>query len=245
VPHTLDFEEVLSRCGVGPGTLGPDERDALDRDGWVLLPGVIEARALERMRADFDAAAPAKSDAETGTRHPDVLASAARTFASLWTGERVLAAVQHVLGRPFRVGQLSGREPQRGCGRQGLHADWVTRAEGEPYRVVTVFWMLDAFESDNGATRLVPGTHRFPKGVPRSLADPARRHPDERTVTASAGTALVFNGHLWHSGTENRSGARRRSIQASFVARGELGMYGRPVEASAELEPVARWLLGV
>lgn len=240
----LDFVSVLCRCGVGPTTLEAAEVEALDREGWLLLANAVEPAGLERMRAAFDESAATTDAKESGTRHPDVLASAAATFAPLWTGARVLAAVEHVLQRPFRLAQLAGREPRKGFGRQGLHADWMPRAGDEPWRVVTVFWMLDAFERDNGATRLVPGTHRLPKGVPKSLADPARRHPDERIVEAPAGTALVFNGHLWHSGTENRSGARRRSIQASFVARGELGVYGPPIAAPAELDAVARWLLG-
>ena len=242
--ETLELEDVLRRCGVESATLTRAERETLDRDGWLLLDDAIEPRALEPLRAAFDSAAAGK-DAETGTRHPDVLSSAAATFAPLWTGARVLAAVHHVLQRPFQIAQLAGREPLEGFGRQGLHADWMPRAEGEPFRVVTVFWMLDAFASDNGATRIVPGTHRFARGVPKTLVDPARRHPEERVVTGPARAALVFNGHLWHSGTENRSGARRRSIQAVFVGRGETGMYSRHVEAPPGIDSTARWLLGV
>ena len=30
---------------------------------------------------------------------------------------------------------------------------------------------------------------------------------------------LVINGHIWHGGTENTSGARRRALLVSYVAR--------------------------
>src|SRR5262245_29663074 len=95
--ETLEFEVVLRRCGVGPTTLAPGERESLDRDGWCLLWDALEPGALARVRSAFDAAGAGNDAKETGTRHPDVLASAAATFAPLWTGARVLAAVEHVL----------------------------------------------------------------------------------------------------------------------------------------------------
>ena len=50
----------------------------------------------------------------------------------------------------------------------------------------------------------------------RSLANPASFHPDQIVVTAPAGSVLVFNGHLWHAGTCNRSNGHRRVLQCSF-----------------------------
>ena len=83
--------------------------------------------------------------------------------------------------------------------------------------MATALWLLDDFTADNGATRVVPGSHR--KGaVPKSFADPERHHPDETIVIACAGSVLVINGHLWHSGTRNRARGPRRVVQCVFVA---------------------------
>ena len=58
--------------------------------------------------------------------------------------------------------------------------------------VLNVAWMLDDFTPDNGATRVIPGSHRC-----RDFADA----PAEELgvpVCAPAGTAMVFEGRLWH-----------------------------------------------
>jgi ectoine hydroxylase-related dioxygenase (phytanoyl-CoA dioxygenase family) len=78
--------------------------------------------------------------------------------------------------------------------------------------------MIDAFTAENGGTRVVPGTHRFRHPPPISLAQPLAHHPDERLVTGAAGSVLILNGHLWHSGRRNDSSAGRRAAQLVVVA---------------------------
>ena len=61
------------------------------------------------------------------------------------------------------------------------------------YQVCNSIWLLDDFTASNGATRVVPGSHRA-RTVPRlALADPAAEHPDQVLVTGPAGTVVVFN----------------------------------------------------
>ncbi len=95
----------------------------------------------------------------------------------------VFAAAEHILRRPFHVRDLHGRNPLPGFGQQGLHVDWVPRDAGDPYLVVTAIWMIDAFTVENGATRVVPGSHRLLHSPPADYAQPLARHPGERVVT--------------------------------------------------------------
>ena len=242
-----EFEGALRQCGVTDAALTPTERDALDRVGYVVLPGVMAPDWLAALRAAFEKAmTPARPSAgkkETGTRHTDGLVGQDPAFDGIFTQPSVLAAVHHVLGCPFRVAQSHGRDPLPGYGQQGLHADWMARAASEPFRIVTTIWLLDDFEADNGATRVVPGTHRLLRPPPKALAAPANRHPDQTVVVAPAGSVLVFNGHLWHSGTRNESNRSRRVVQCSFVAREEARFQSRH-EALERLSPAARYLLG-
>jgi ectoine hydroxylase-related dioxygenase (phytanoyl-CoA dioxygenase family) len=92
---------------------------------------------------------------------------------------------------PYRAG-VHGRNPLPGFGQQGLHADWRPRQPGEPYAVLTLIWMLDDFTQDNGATRVVPGSHKSPRAIDKKLAQPLARHPRELVVTGAAGDMLVF-----------------------------------------------------
>jgi ectoine hydroxylase-related dioxygenase (phytanoyl-CoA dioxygenase family) len=138
---------------------------------------------------------------------------------------------------------MNGREPLPGYGAQGLHADWTVRTRGEPFRIVTTISLLDDFTADNGATRLVPGTHQLLTQPPKSLADPANRHPQQKIIVARAGSVLVFNGHLWHSGTRNETSLRRRVLQCSFVGRNELRFGRIEVNTPERLSQTARYML--
>jgi ectoine hydroxylase-related dioxygenase (phytanoyl-CoA dioxygenase family) len=155
---------------------------------------------------------------QTGTRHVANLASTDPVFDGVYTSPGVLAAVHQILKRPFRVYQLAGRDPLPGYGQQGLHIDWLQRSGSEPFSLVTTIWLLDDYTTKNGATRLVPGSHLVPGPLPKSMQDPANRHPKQKVITASAGSVLVFNGHLYHSGTRNESNQPRRVLQCQFLA---------------------------
>ena len=77
------------------------------------------------------------------------------------------------------------------------------------------------------------------------FADPASRHPDERIIAAKAGSVLVFNGHLWHSGTTNKSSRSRRVVQCLFVGRDEVRFSRIKVDSPERLSSAARHILGV
>ena len=236
-------DDALAILGVTAETLTEARRRDLDeRELSDVLPGAFAERELDRLRSAFDRACEAEGIPPRGTRHPKRLIETDPAFARFLIDPRVLAAVVQVLGRPFRAGAV-GRDPLPGFGQQGLHADWPETGSSSLYHVVTAIGMLDAFTPENGATRLVPGSHRLRRPPPKSFADPSSRHPDQVVVTAPAGSVLVFNGHLWHGGTRNTSGDHRRAVQVSFQAR-DLSLAVDPGPPPDGLSPAARVLLG-
>ena len=241
------FDQTLAQLGVGETTLSAAEGESLDQNGYVVLDGILDPVHLAHVRTAFEAAMgpgrAAGSGRQSGTRHVDGLPWTDAAFDVVYTHARVLSAVAHVLRRAFRVFQASGRDPLPGFGQQGLHTDWMPRAPSEPFRVVTVLWLLDDFTPENGATRLVPASHRLPRPLPKSMQAPGNHHPEERLVIAPAGASLVFNGHLWHSGTRNRSQGPRRVIQCQFVARDSVPP-ADPLDPPQRLSPAARAILG-
>jgi ectoine hydroxylase-related dioxygenase (phytanoyl-CoA dioxygenase family) len=190
--------------------LAQGQAEALDRHGYFVLPGALDATWVARLRRAFDEA-PAQKD---GTQHVALGPDTPHHEAWLALKEHpvVLAAAGHVLPS-FRVRDLHGRNPLPGYGEQGLHADWMPRQDALEHFVVTAIWMIDDFTGGNGATRLVPGTHRIARPIPKSLAQPGARHPDEVLITGAAGSVLVMNGHTWHSGRKNASRGPRRAGQ--------------------------------
>ncbi len=241
-----DFETVLRALGVTESTLTPAQRKSLDEEGYFVAPGLIPPDELQQFRATFEDQSRKQSsnlqNAASGTRHLNGLAGG-RLFQRIYTHPKLLAAVWQVLKRPFRLGELQGRDPLPGYGQQGLHADWRPRQPGEPFRVVNSLWLLDEFTAENGATRVVPGTHLLPHAPGKHAGDPSSRHPEEVIITAAAGAALIFNGHLWHSGRQNRSQGPRRVLQCSWIDRFQPS-FSEPIENLDHLSPEARIILG-
>ena len=143
-----------------------------------------------------------------------------------------LLAARYLLGA-FKVHGANLREPSPGRGAQNLHTDCGRRFPGD-WQVFNALILFDDMTPDNGATRVVPGSHHWPllpgqgKPIPEGLsAEEAVRlpldyqapYPGERIVTAQAGAIVAINSVLWHGGTRNVSGARRRQLHLSFTRR--------------------------
>ena len=210
-------EELLRALGVDDDTLDAEERRFLDENGFLCLRDLISpglaAELVDRVASHFaDRGGP---PALHGTLHADGLLTERPSFA-IWSHPRVLAAVAQVLGPDFRAVDLAYRAPTPGYGEQTLHIDWSGVPVGQKAPVCTVIFPLVDFDDRNGATRVVPGSHRCGKKPKHS--SPAEVHPGETRLLGPAGSAFVLNGLIWHSGTRNEGGAPRHSLSASFRA---------------------------
>jgi ectoine hydroxylase-related dioxygenase (phytanoyl-CoA dioxygenase family) len=136
-------------------------------------------------------------------------------FKPAWRSPIIHAAVARILTRGYRLERVNYRGPLPGFGAQALHEDWTGPGRMGDYQAATAIVALVDFDAHNGATRVVPGSQH-------DAHIRAPKHPDapyrgERIIAMRAGSALIINGHLWHSGTRNRSSAPRHSLQISFV----------------------------
>ncbi len=198
--------------------LSASERAALEREGWLCLPGVLGMGELEAMHTTWEARmalAPSDRGENSGPDHLEHEPA----FAPCLVHPRVMAAIATLLDGDVRFVSLHGREPPRGHGLQGLHTDYPRPVEPDEQLLANAFWALDDMDAANGATRIVPGSHRL-RQLPRGAwAQPLGRHPQERVLAARAGDVIVFSAHLWHAGTSNGTGARRRLAIAQFCRR--------------------------
>lgn len=248
---------MLAALGVTDETLGAQARVELDQQGFTVFNDLIDADWLAALRAAFEQiTADEGEDAGKevnqmdGVRRLADLVNKGEVFDGIYTHPLVLAAARYVIGRPFKLHSLNGHDPLPGHGQQALHPDWGgPRSDLHVNHVMNSLWILDDFGPENGATRLVPGSHLWP-GHPRDqLSDLKAPHPQEIYVTASAGSLLVFNSHAWHGSTTNHSRRTRRVFHCAFIAREhpqqtEQRQYLRP-ETAARLSPAARYLLDV
>jgi ectoine hydroxylase-related dioxygenase (phytanoyl-CoA dioxygenase family) len=250
----MDMATALAELGVTERTVDAATKEQLDRDGYAPLPGVLTAGQVRRMQARLAELMAAEGDRaglevhqEAGTGRLADLVNKDPVFEVCFTHPAVLACVAHVLG-DFALSSLNSRAALPGQGHQALHAEGAPVGPG-PYQVCNSIWLLDDFTEDNGATRVVLGSHRRTVSVRDTMPDPAAAHPGEVKLTAPAGTVVVFNSHLWHGGTLNRTGSQRRALHSYFTRRGNAQQlnqrkYIRP-ETLARISPAARFILDV
>ena len=205
----------------------PDHLQKLDEDGYLVLPDLMSAEFLAALRERVEALyelegsrAGEEFKQEAGCRRLANLVNKGVIFQQVISQPELLACVRHMLGPEFKLSSLNGRSanPHSADG-QPLHADMGAIADQRGYWVANSVWLLDDFTLDNGATRVVPGTHRWGKLPQHAMADIMSPHPDEILLTAKAGSVFVYNAHLWHGGTANRTPLPRSALHAFYVRR--------------------------
>lgn len=192
----------------------PDTPATLHTDGFTLLRGAVPADWLDELRTLFDARVlPSHAwpvPRGPGWRHAQLdLEPRIQAVCRLPV---LLQTAGALIGGPFFVAQVEGREPLAGGGYQGLHRDLSEQRPGDTVGALAFF---DDFGPDNGATRLVPGSHR-----PACNSEPADAEQEARAqfIEGRAGDVLVFDADLLHAASLNHSGARRRSILIGYFA---------------------------
>jgi len=132
--------------------------------------------------------------------------------------EDVLPIVQGVLGGECLLTSFSGIDVLPGENKQPIHPDDALIPLPRPHQPIVCTCMLavDDFTPENGATRLLPGSHKS--------ADVPDFGTDYRSVEGMipaemrAGTVLVFNGSLLHQAADNESDGPRLGLQVSYCA---------------------------
>jgi hypothetical protein len=203
------------------------EQRQLDEDGFLALPGLIDPLLLVRLRerleqlfAEEGEAAGAEFKPEPGCLRLANLVDKGEVFWEAITVPRLLEYVGHVLGPDFKLSSLNARSVLPHGGRvQPLHADMSAVADDRGPWVCNTVWMLDPFTPDNGALRVIPGSHRLGQLPQQVLADPLADHPRQVLVSGAAGTVVVLNAHLWHAGTANRTSCPRTALHAFYCRR--------------------------
>jgi ectoine hydroxylase-related dioxygenase (phytanoyl-CoA dioxygenase family) len=205
-----------------------EQKKQIDQQGYIILPGLLPpqdvAQVLDRLETlwrEEGETAGQENYIEPGVRRLANLANKGDIFRSIFAHPLVLAVVEAVMGPDLRLSMLNAREvpPQVATAKQPFHSD--TDNAGKPdekgYYSCTAIWMLDDFTLENGATRLIPGSHLTGKVPAEVLADTYATQPNEITLTGRAGGVAIFNGHCWHAGGANQTLRPRRAILAHYL----------------------------
>ncbi|MBN2623943.1 MAG: phytanoyl-CoA dioxygenase family protein [Acidimicrobiales bacterium] len=206
---------TLHRLGADAGH--HDVAASLDEHGYALVERVLPPADVDARRAALDElleATPTGRNVFEGFRTQRVYAVFAKTrsFDDLAVHPLLLGALDHALGGHYQFSAPVALQIGAGESAQVLHRDEDVYPLPRPHDPVVVnsMWALCDFTARNGATRLVPGSHRWPED----------RRPDESEAvpaTMPAGSLLIYLGGLWHGGGANTTDRPRPGLLLEYV----------------------------
>lgn len=189
--------------------------ETLQRDGYVILESVLGIDQIQAIKTDVvPRLSQTGRNTFEGNKTQRLYAVLEKTRATdpLIEHPRILALLDRLFLPNYLLSQLQVINILPGESAQMLHFDdafYKVKRPRPPLGAATV-WALDDFTGTNGATQLIPGSHRWD--------DSRRPGPDDLVVDAvmPAGSVVFFLGTLWHGGGANRSCSPRLAATAQY-----------------------------
>ena len=201
----------------------------LQIDGFCVVEGVIPSDQVGSARAEAEAATKAEGVSRTyqGLHSARGVLDSVPSFLPYLADRRVLGLAESWFGSQVRISFTNTLVNSPGNERGGWHADWPYNQEkaahiAAPYAdfpvQLSTLWMLSDFTPENGATWIVPGSHRTTDNPTGTLCvDRFESYPTEIQATGPSGSVLLFDSRLWHSSASNNSDGLRVGMVVRYA----------------------------
>jgi ectoine hydroxylase-related dioxygenase (phytanoyl-CoA dioxygenase family) len=220
----------------------------LERDGYAVLPEVLDESERHEVRT---ALAPHFAEGYHGrnpfegheTQRVYCLVAKSRAFDRLILDPVVLDVAERVLGANFLLTATLAIKLEPGESRQDFHSDdgFYQVPRPRPPVSLSTLWAIDAFTEENGATGVIPASHRWGMSWPDERPAPV-------VATMPAGSVLLYYGTLIHAGGANQSAGDRLGISVQYATawarQQENFMMAIGVDGARSLEPRLQELIG-
>lgn len=204
-PDLAAFQEEISERGYAlfPGLVAPDLLAALRRD----IPGRIRVCREWQLKNGV-------ADGMDGAAHHVVGGddSLSQFLSRMYLDQEIRAYFggEYILNSYGAINNLGVGASVGYKHGQRFHRD-VRTYSGSFRLMLNMLVMVDAFTAANGATRLVPGSHRD-----ENRPDESELEARAVQAVAGAGSILLFDSNLWHSAAPNLDGSPRMALTLTF-----------------------------
>lgn len=221
-PSTHDMDEARAQIDeyglcVIEKALSQQEVDEIDRRLNQQAAGEDARRLGTIMRGDEGFGAKSAREQKV-SRLVWNLVNKGECFLPLIDHSSVYPLIQHILGEQVILGSIGAHMNGHCNERQPLHQDQFPLIPKRlPFAAwANVMWLITDNNPESGGTRMIPGSHKWPSVRPRMVNSEAGQKL-ARSITAPRGSAIVFEGRVWHGNGLNRSGAVRSNISISYA----------------------------
>lgn len=190
----------------------------LKRDGCVVIDDVLSDDLVEAIKADMQPHLTAGTDSFAGehTKRAGLLVERSVAGRGVIANPQILEIASQVLSHAttyqLHAAQILAVGP--GALAQPVHRDqWTFDMFSFPAGFETTFatmWALTDFTEENGATRVVPGSHQSQDML---QIDVANTEP----ATMRAGSVLLYTGSTYHGAGSNVTGDVRIGLTIQYT----------------------------
>jgi len=234
----------------GPDASVDDVVRAMDEHGYAVVERLLPAEQVVAVRADLSRVLEeipyGRNDFEGHhTKRIYNLFAKTRAMDEIALHPLLLGVLDRVLGH-YQFSAPVGIEIGPGEVAQVIHQDDIVYPLPWPHQTVLVntMWAFDDFTEANGATRVLPGSHR------RDAFDPVPviEATPPISVEMPAGSVIFYPGTVLHGGGANGTNRPRLGVILEFIAAWlrpqENHLIGVPRSIVRELPPRLQELLG-
>ncbi|MDX2073941.1 MAG: phytanoyl-CoA dioxygenase family protein [Alphaproteobacteria bacterium] len=193
--------------------------ESLDHNGYVIIKNALQVGSLKQLQIDLEPHFEMRPDSKAHffgfkTKRIEALFSKSVVAQDMATHPLIYELVHHVLGAncdSIQINLTQGIRINPGEHAQILHPDSALYPiSNKPFEfIMNAIWAYSDFTKDNGATQLVPGSHKWVEG---------REPKADEVVYAEmpAGSVLVYAASLLHGGGANISQQPRTGIAIGY-----------------------------
>lgn len=190
-------------------------------DGYCVIEDAISAALVAELRAALD-----QIEVEQGLEYARTSFEGYQTlriynllarhpaFEKIPIYKNTLPIAKSILGEQLLLSSLSAIILGSGQAAQPIHSDtqMIPLPRPHPPIALNCMWALSDFTEENGATRIVPGSHKY------DHAPDYDGHHDSIAAQMPAGSVMFFDGSVWHGGGANQTDERRYGIANYYCA---------------------------
>lgn len=193
--------------------------DRIRNDGYAVLERVVAPQlvedlkaAVERIEREHNLGLAKTSFEGFKTLRINNLLTYDDVFWEVPLHEAVLPVVEAVLDKECLLSSFCSLVLGPGQEAQPIHEDTQLIPLPRPHIPITInaIWALTDFTATNGATRIVPGSHKYDR------APEYGKDYETQLATMPAGSVMLFDSALWHGGGANDSDARRFAFSCAY-----------------------------
>ena len=212
-----------------------EQTEALYRDGYAYLPGVLTSGQVAKLRDQMDALTPISESFDKNGRPEDIgfinkhinnAFNRHAHFLQFLDRPGVIELAEAIHGDDCHCIGMTAWMTGPGRPDQNLHTDWLPLSLPAdiledsrvriPIFITTAHFYLDDITEALGPTNFIPGSHlsgRSPNG------DITWKGQTEKSIMCNAGDVVIFRSEVWHRGTANTSDKTRYLLQVHYAKR--------------------------